>query len=301
MATRARCGASELRNGKGEPVVKERDGRGTGIGVPRLLATGGADLVDPGRPGQHLALAAAQRASSRCCASPTRRSSATTPRRWRPTSPDADANLYNLYIIDPSENNILRYASELGGSGFSDVSDYLATDNEDVPGFQDMFVDSSLFTLTSDNMTRHYGGRVQDFELATPPDDDDMRPGHDYRFVAEYNDRFYVYDATWSRVLVFARATGDYVEQWQTVGRVPPMADLKGMYLDRPEPQGQPAHAGLADAGRPLPEHARGRPERRRPDHAPADRATTDRHPRRPRRPRVPRRPRPRVSRARRG
>ena len=97
-----------------------------------------------------------------------------------------------------------------------------------------MFVDQSLYTLSSEGMVRHYGGRTQDYELATPPDDDDMRPGHDYRFVAEYDDRFYVYDVKWGRVLVFDRATGDYVEQWLTTGRVPPMADLRGMYLVEP-------------------------------------------------------------------
>ena len=43
-----------------------------------------------------------------------------------------------------------------------------------------------------------------------------------------------MYDIKWSRVLVFARATGDYIEQWQTIGRVPPMDDLRGMYMVDP-------------------------------------------------------------------
>ncbi len=219
-----------VRNGEGEPVIKEKDGRGGGVGVPRLLATGGADLVvldDAGNTWrwrrQDVPLAIL-----RMPADPVLGDDALAMEAY---VTDADANVYNLYIADPSENQIVRYSPELGGSGFTDASRYLASDNEDVEGFRDLFVDQSVFTLSSEGMVRHYSGRIQDFELEMPPDDDDMRPGHDYRFVSEWDDRFYVYDAKWSRVLVFDRATGDYLEQWLTTGRVPPMEDLRGMYL----------------------------------------------------------------------
>ena len=222
-----------MRNGAGEPVIKQKDGRGSGIGIPRLMATAGADLVVLDNAGNTWRW---------------RRTDVPLALLHKPDQPvlgddalameayltDPGANLYNLYIVDPSANQILRYTPELGGSGFSDVGDYLASDNEDVGSMRDLYVDQSLFTLSSDNLARHYGGRVQDFKLAKPPDDRDMRPGHDYRYVSEWNDRFYVYDIKWSRVLVFARATGDYIEQWQTIGRVPPMDDLRGMYMVDP-------------------------------------------------------------------
>jgi hypothetical protein len=229
----------EMRNGRAEPVIKQRDGRGQGMGIPRLLTTGGADLVvldDQGvtwrwrRPNVDLALL-------RKPDSPVLGDDALVMEAYLI---DSDANLYNLYIADPSENQILRYTPELGGSGFSDVSPYLATDNEDVSSFRDLYVDQSLFSLSSENLVRHYGGRIQEFELETPPDDRDMRPGHDYAFVAEYDDKFYVYDKKWSRVIVFNRASGAYIEQWQTTGRVPPMADLVGMYIVPPNRKENP-------------------------------------------------------------
>ncbi len=230
----------ETRNGNAQPVIREKDGRGAGMGVPRLLATGGADLVvldDQGvtwrwrRPNVDLALL-------RKPESPVLGDDPTTMIAF---VTDADANLYNLYVADPSENQILRYSPELGGSGFSDVGDYLASDNEDVASFRDIVeANGSIYSLSSDNMVRHYSGRIYDFELADPPDDKDMRPGHDYRFVVEYNDRFYVYDEKWSRVLVFSRPTGEYIEQWQTTGRVPPMDQLKGMYLVPPNKKDNP-------------------------------------------------------------
>ena len=228
-----------MRNGEATQIIKQKDGSGAGVGIPRHLATGGADLVvldDAGntwrwrRPDVRLALLRKPDA-------PVLGDDALVMEAYLT---DTRANLYNLYIADPSEVQILRYTPELGGSGFSDVGPYLATDNEDVAGFRDLFVDQSLFTLSADNLTRHYGGRIQDYELATPPDDDDMRPGHDYRFVAEYDEKFYVYDALWSRVIVFARGSGEYVEQWSTVGSVPPMEDLRGMYIVEPAKKSNP-------------------------------------------------------------
>jgi hypothetical protein len=145
---------------------------------------------------------------------------------------DTDANLYNLYVVDPSEQQIWRYSPELGGSGFSEAGGYLASDNEDMGAVHDVFeANGSIYTLTSGNMVRHYSGRIQEFDLAELPDAGDMRPGHDYRLATELDDRLYVYDATWSRLIVFDRVTGDYVEQWATTGRVPPMEDLRGMYV----------------------------------------------------------------------
>jgi hypothetical protein len=220
----------ETRTGDGEPVIRAGDGPRGGVGVPRLLATGGADLVvldDAGntwrwrRPDVPIALL-------RKPAEPVLGDDALAMEAFVTS---ADDNLYNLYIVDPSEGQIVKYTPELGGSGFSDVGNYLATDNEDVRGFRDLFVDQSLYTLSSEGMVRHYAGRVQDYKLDDPPDDGDLRPGHDYRFVAELDDRFYVYDAKWSRVIVFDRGSGAYVEQWMTGGSVPPMEDLRGMYL----------------------------------------------------------------------
>jgi hypothetical protein len=155
---------------------------------------------------------------------------------------DASSNLYNLYVADPSANQVHRYASTLDGRGFSDVTEWLATDNEDVSSFRDLYIDGNIYTLTSNNVIRHYDQRVQEYELETPPDDADLRPGQDYRFIGESDegtegetqqgdDKFYIYDAKWKRILAFNQLSGQYLEQWSTVGSTPPMADLRGMYV----------------------------------------------------------------------
>jgi hypothetical protein len=65
-----------------------------------------------------------------------------------------------------------------------------------------------------------------------PPDADDLRPGHRYRLIdGTFADRLFVYDEQWGRILVFTKSDGSYVEQWQTRGQLPPMEDVRGMYV----------------------------------------------------------------------
>ena len=145
---------------------------------------------------------------------------------------DPNANLYYVYAADPTAQQIHRFQLAGDGIGFSDSDGYLVAQNEDVGLFRDIFVSTSLYTLDGDQVVRHYQGRVQDdFRLATPPDDADVHPGHDYRFLTAVDDRFYIYDAKWQRIVVFARETGLYIEQWQSAAKVPPLADLRGMYI----------------------------------------------------------------------
>ena len=182
----------------------DRGRQAAGGGAPAsacpAAATGGADLVildDAATPG-----AGAPGRAARAAAQARRsRSSATTPWPWTRYVTDADANLYNLYVVDPSENQILRYAAGAGRQRLLDAVRLPATDNENVrripgPVRGPEPVHAQLRQAWHAPLRRPRPG----LQLATPPDDDDMRPGHDYRFVAEYNDRFYVYDAKWSRV-----------------------------------------------------------------------------------------------------
>ena len=87
-------------------------------------------------------------------------------------------------------------------------------------------------------MVKHRGGVQQSFKLQTPPDDGDLRPGHDYRWFDGTGDSgtgsLYVYDAKWDRILVFSKANGQYQAQWSTGGTAPPMKDVRGMYVVQP-------------------------------------------------------------------
>jgi hypothetical protein len=219
-------------------VISAGSGPGQGIGAPKLIGAGALDLVVLDVRGALW--------------------------YWRPSGtllqfrlggdpPGTDVNAmgtfltsptqgdYNLYLVDPSASQILSYRPEAGGSGrFSAPSDWLSSTTEKVDTFLQLYIDGDIYALTSDNVIKHTSGRVQQFALQTPPDNGDLRPGHDYRLIAGTGDqgtgRLYVYDAKWDRVVVFDKANGSYVEQWQSVSSGAPMKDVRGMVLVAPAP-----------------------------------------------------------------
>ncbi|MDQ3448074.1 MAG: hypothetical protein M3432_02700 [Chloroflexota bacterium] len=147
----------------------------------------------------------------------------------------AEDGLYRLYVTDPSSDQILSYSPTADGSGFSTPADYLAADNEDLDGFRQVLIDGNLYGLTSDDVVKHLSGRVQDFSLAAPPDGGDLRPGRDYRLFAGPggigDGLLYVWDAEHGRLLVFRKSDGGFLEQWLTGEGMPPLEDLRGLYV----------------------------------------------------------------------
>ena len=86
------------------------------------MAVGGRDLLILDAKNVAVALAAADDAGKGTLDT---RSTSTARRRGATTSPafgtylrDAERGLYNLYVIDPSEQQILRYSPAADGSGF---------------------------------------------------------------------------------------------------------------------------------------------------------------------------------------
>jgi hypothetical protein len=149
---------------------------------------------------------------------------------------DGDTGLYRLYFLDPGASTILRYIPTADGSAWDEPTDYLTTPDEDLASMAQMAIDSDIYTLSSEILVRFRSQRRDTgFELAIPPDDGDLRPGHDYRLVTHTGTsgtgRLYVWDARHERVLVFDKADGAYVEQYRAVPESAPFEDLRGMYI----------------------------------------------------------------------
>jgi hypothetical protein len=216
-----------------------------GVGAPRLLARGGVDVLIVDGRGQLWRWRVAGTTGSGRLGKP-KVSGGSLGRGVTDISTlltSATSNSYNVYVTDPSRNQIQKYQPQLFSEAYSAPAGYLVTDNEDVASFLDTYIDGDLFTLTTDNVVKHESGIKRDYELQTPPDDADLRPGHDYLFLDGLGEsetgRLYVYDQKWSRLLVFDKATGEYREQYSTVGRQPSMAEARGMYVYQPpKPRG---------------------------------------------------------------
>ncbi|MEA2676355.1 MAG: hypothetical protein QOJ81_496 [Chloroflexota bacterium] len=214
-------------------VVQAGDGTAGGIGAPRLLALGGPDLLildeDGGlwrwRPSG--ALGEVRLSGEQV---------------WDETVVDfeafiinVDQGLYRIYVPYPKTSQILRYDPTADGGGFSAPAPYFISESVDVARFRQLYVDGDIYAVTSDNLEQYFSGRQTAFSLDPPPDDADLRAGHDYALLGATGARgdgdLYVWDKLWSRILVYDKAVGAYSTQYVAAAGAPPLTDLTGMYV----------------------------------------------------------------------
>ena len=214
-------------------VISSGDGAGQGIAAPRLLARGGPDLLIVDVNGGLW--------------------------RWRPSGAlgevrlsgepvwdeavvgiqtfviNPDQGLYRIYVPYPASSQILRYDPTADGGGFSAPAPYFISESVNVSAFRQLYVDGDVYAVTSDNLQQYFSGRQTSFSLDPPPDDEDLRPGHEYAQLAATGLRgdgdLYVWDRLWSRVLVYDKAAGAYSAQYVAAAGAPPLTDLTGMYI----------------------------------------------------------------------
>ena len=147
---------------------------------------------------------------------------------------------YNLYVLDPSLDQILKYAPTLDGNQFLSSDDYLSTPDESVADYLRLYVDSNVYTLTPNERGQAH---VRPPPGPAPRDPARRRrhpsgpPVPPHRRHGQSGGRLYVYDEKWNRILVFLKSDGSYVDQWSTKGVLPSMADMRGMYVSQPPTQ----------------------------------------------------------------
>ena len=88
---------------------------------------------------------------------------------------DEARNLYNLYVVDPSEQQILAYSPSADGGGFPGAgSPWLAT-ARDVSELSSIYIDGDLFAATAGELVRFVSGKSDGWD-ASAPDDTLLRP-----------------------------------------------------------------------------------------------------------------------------
>jgi len=223
-------------------IVEEGSGVGVGLSMPKLLAQGGLDLLifDSG------GVLWRWRSSDAIGGGTLLQFSVAGDQVWTDVAVDIETflinpeqSLYRLYVPYPPSGQILRYDPTAEGGGFSAPNPYFVSEGEDVAAFRQLHVDGDVYAVTSEQVLRYFNGRRSAaFELADPPDDEDLRPGHDYRLMAATGTRgvgnIYVWDATNARILVFDKTDGTLVEQYVAADGAPPFSDLTGMYVIEP-------------------------------------------------------------------
>ena len=156
---------------------------------------------------------------------------------------NAEQGLYNLYVVDPSERQILRYSPAADGSGFPAApSGYLAT-AQSVGETTALYIDGDVFLVDGGTIQRFVAGRSGDWK-AGDPGDAVLRPAPQYRLItsasAAREGLLYAYDSVNARVIALDKASGEFREQYRLAGGDPGWADVRGIAVV-PGAEGEPA------------------------------------------------------------
>ncbi len=152
---------------------------------------------------------------------------------------DADRGLYNLYVVDPSAKQILRYSPAADGSGFpAAASDYLAAP-QDVSGISSLYIDGALWAIDGTDVARFSGGQRTKVSVADPGDEL-LRPGTAYGLVTGYGSSsdgtVYAWDRANRRIVATDKATGAFLAQYRLADEPDRWDAITGMYVvDRGE------------------------------------------------------------------
>ena len=147
---------------------------------------------------------------------------------------DVDRGLFNLYVIDPSEQQIRAYPPANDGSGFpTKATGWLAT-ARDVHNMTAMYIDGDIFIVENGVLERFASGKSDGWEPKDPPDAL-LRDKPTAVLVAGQGDRregtVFAYDRENARLIEYSKGTGDYVAQYRLAGGDEGWSDLRGFYV----------------------------------------------------------------------
>lgn len=147
---------------------------------------------------------------------------------------NADAGLYNLYVIEPSEEQILAFSPAADGSGFpARPTGRLATARA-VDTMDSLYIDGDIFVVESGIIERFVSGRSDGWDVTLPPDTL-LRPAPKFTLVTSGSDRrngrLYGFDPTNRRILAFDKADGRFLEQYRLENDGLGWRDLRSWYV----------------------------------------------------------------------
>jgi hypothetical protein len=150
----------------------------------------------------------------------------------RPDRPEA--GLYNFYVIDPSEKQILGYSPAADGNGFPGrPSGRLATARP-VDLMTSLYIDGDIFVTEDGKMVRFVSGNTEGWEPADPGDTL-LREAPEYTYLTSGSDRrqglLYGYDKANARIVAVDKADGSFREQYRLPAGNAGWEDMRAMYV----------------------------------------------------------------------
>jgi hypothetical protein len=149
---------------------------------------------------------------------------------------DSEQNLYNLYVVDPSQQQILRYSPAADGGGFPGAPNHWLTAARDVSGITSMYIDGDVWVADGGQILRLVSGNSAGWTAAAPGDSV-VRGTPAYRIIASASDRrtgtIYGYDRDHQRVVALSKANGTFIGQYRLAGAATGWSDMRGFYVQQ--------------------------------------------------------------------
>ncbi len=149
-----------------------------------------------------------------------------------------DAGFYKLYIVDPSEQNIMVLSPANDGSGYPVRPTRRLPTDRPVDGITDLLIDGDIFVAENGAVTRVIPAAGWE---AKPPDDTLLRPSSRYVWLSSpsrsdgsssrRDGAIYAFDAINHRVVAFSKSDGSYIAQYRPAAGEEPWTDLLGMVV----------------------------------------------------------------------
>jgi hypothetical protein len=246
----------DLKRKRANAIAREgKEVGNTAMGAPRLLAVGGRDLLilDSNN------ILWRWRPSNDAGKGTTNRVQVNGSTQWGDDIlaigtylKDPDRGLYNLYVVDPSEQQIRAYSPAADGSGFpARSSGWLAT-ARDVDRMTSLYIDGDIFITEGGVLERFASGKSDGWE-PDPPGDELLREPPVTNLTSGVGERrkgmVYGYDRPNARLVAYDKATGDYVAQYRLSGESEDWADLRGLYILPGVEEGPPTVVWLSKTG----------------------------------------------------
>lgn len=145
---------------------------------------------------------------------------------------NVDAGLYNLYVVDPSAEQILVYSPASDGSGFPAPATGRLPTARDVSGITDLFIDGDIYLAEGGLPARVIP--AEGWEPGELPDTL-LRPDADFTRIAGGPERrtgvLYAFDDEQDRIVAFEKDEGDYIAQYRLAGGAGGWADLRAFLV----------------------------------------------------------------------
>jgi hypothetical protein len=147
---------------------------------------------------------------------------------------NAEQGLYNLYVVDPSQKQILSYTPQFDGGGFpGDPTGWLAAP-QDLSTVGAMIIDGDIYLSRSGTIVRYVRGGTTGWKPGDPADSI-LRAAPVYSWITTGTDKgtgsVYGYDQGNRRVLELSKDSGSVVAQYRLNAGDPGWGDLRGMYV----------------------------------------------------------------------